>query len=108
LTGGPDSPQSRRLFGREHESCNDPRRFSFSHPFAELVMPTATVPRTDSHQTELQQTLERLAADIRVRHRDVLRELRLEFVEGGLILRAARPASLANSSPSTRRNTTHG
>jgi hypothetical protein len=80
LTGGPDSPQSRRLFGREHESCNDPRRRSFSHPFAELVMPTATVPRTDSRQTELQQTLERLAADIHVLHRDVLRELRLEFV----------------------------
>jgi hypothetical protein len=50
-------------------------------------MPPATASQSDSHQTDLQQTLEQLAADIRARYRDVLRELRLDFVEGGLILR---------------------
>jgi hypothetical protein len=50
-------------------------------------MPPATVPQSDSHQTDLLRTLEQLAADIRARYRDVLRELRLDHVEGGLILR---------------------
>ena len=50
-------------------------------------MPTATVPQSDTSQTDLQQALDQLAAEIRARHRDVLRDLRFEFVEGGLILR---------------------
>jgi hypothetical protein len=50
-------------------------------------MTTAIVPHR-----ELKRDFQQVANDIRDRHRDVLRELRLEYVEGGLILRGVAVA----------------
>jgi len=45
-------------------------------------MTTAIVP-----DCEPKRTLQQLATEVRNAHRDVIRELRLDYVEGGLILR---------------------